>query len=83
MSVCVHNNGRSNTKAAAELAELKKTQHFKEIFNEHPIQPPIFQVLKIKKIVFVYLKLDNYVHKCMAPPSLESNHHFLERIQPC
>jgi len=38
VSVCVH-NGRSNTSAAAELAELRKIATFQgnTIFNEHPV----------------------------------------------
>ena len=35
--MCVH-NGRSNTSAAAELADLRKiTFYGKTIFNEHPV----------------------------------------------
>ena len=40
VSVCVH-NGRSNTSAAAELAEFRKIT----AFNEHPVYPTFVRYL--------------------------------------
>ena len=84
ISVCVH-NGRSNTGAAGELAELGKSQHFKEntIFNEHPLYTEYGHTLAKKMLLIKKLLFSSWswLNGCVRI-SLQNNAKLCENYSP-